>query len=96
MCPPPFKEANSDSSPNYNEVLLQISTNLSNTLRTFGPSSHQYQVVLQTLKDCLQEIDSHNAEAQRSALGAANGAKNPLEIDPDMLSTAMEFLSLGS
>ncbi|KAL2222237.1 hypothetical protein M432DRAFT_214088 [Thermoascus aurantiacus ATCC 26904] len=50
--------------PNYNEMLLQINTNLSNTLRTWGSSSHQYQTVLQTLKDCLREIDD-----TRTAIG---------------------------
>ncbi|GAD95245.1 conserved hypothetical protein [Paecilomyces variotii No. 5] len=96
MCPPPYKESTSDSSPNYNEVLLQISTNLSNTLRTFGPSSQQYQVVLQTLKDCLQEIDNHDAKARMHVSGAANDASNRLELDPDMLSRGWKDILINS
>jgi len=67
----------------------QINTNLSNTLRTWGSSSHQYQTVLQTLKDCLREID-----AQRHTHRDRNGRPVPA-LDPDMLSVAMGFLELG-
>ncbi|KAL4863977.1 hypothetical protein BDV12DRAFT_201546 [Aspergillus spectabilis] len=66
----------------YNEVLIQISTNLTNALKTYGPSSTQYQTVLEMLKDCLQDIDrSKNREAQ--------------SLDPDTLSIAMGFLEFG-
>ncbi|OKL57457.1 hypothetical protein UA08_07219 [Talaromyces atroroseus] len=68
---------------NYNDLLLQISTNLRNTLNTFGASSHQYQAVLQSLKDLLQRIEQGNALPVK-----------PPPPDPDMLSQAMEFLNL--
>ncbi|EEA28786.1 hypothetical protein TMatcc_002863 [Talaromyces marneffei ATCC 18224] len=68
----------------YNDLLPQISTNLSNTLNTWGASSHQYQAVLQTLKDLLQRIEQRDAQLVKST-----------EIDADMLSQAMEFLKLG-
>ncbi|EED13139.1 conserved hypothetical protein [Talaromyces stipitatus ATCC 10500] len=68
----------------HNDLLLQISTNLKNTLITFGASSHQYQAVLQTLKDLLQCIEQHDKQHDKHA-----------QIDPDMLSQAMEFLKLG-
>ncbi|KAF3400275.1 hypothetical protein DPV78_005707 [Talaromyces pinophilus] len=72
------------SDTDYNELLLQISTNLNNTLNTWGASSHQYQAVLQTLKDLLQRIEQRDAQPVKSA-----------PVDSDMLSQAMEFLKLG-
>lgn len=65
-------------------MCIHISSNLNNTLNTWGASSHQYQTVLQTLKDFLRRIEQHNAQPVKSSL-----------VDPDMLSQAMEFLSLG-
>ncbi|KAL1971348.1 hypothetical protein VTN77DRAFT_300 [Rasamsonia byssochlamydoides] len=75
--------------PNYNEILLQISTNLDNTLRTFGPSSPQYKTVLQMLKDCLREI-----ETTVTTQSTASDKLAPAPPDPDMLSLAMRFLKL--
>ncbi|KAL2011030.1 hypothetical protein VTN00DRAFT_3748 [Thermoascus crustaceus] len=83
----------SSNEPNYNEVLLQISTNLSNTLHTWGPSSHQYLTVLQTLKDCLREIDTHTRSSDHGPSGRPDST-NPV-LDPDTLSLAMGFLELG-
>jgi hypothetical protein len=64
----------------------QISTNLRNTLHTFGASSHQYKAVLQTLRECIREIEDSAAAARYGG-----PKKNP---DPDMLSQAMAFLQL--
>ncbi|KAH1275432.1 hypothetical protein KXW98_003953 [Aspergillus fumigatus] len=66
----------------YNEILDQIHTNLTNALNTFGPSSQQYQNILKILKECLQNIDNDKKE-------------RPAAIDPDTLSLAMKFLELG-
>ncbi|KAL5341187.1 hypothetical protein BJX70DRAFT_396235 [Aspergillus crustosus] len=67
---------------NYNEVLLQISTNLTNALNSYGPSSTQYQTVLEMLKDYLREIKRLKSQE----------AEN---LDPDTLSLAMGFLEIG-
>ncbi|KAL2002979.1 hypothetical protein VTN02DRAFT_5388 [Thermoascus thermophilus] len=82
----------SSNEPDYNAVLLQISTNLTNTLRTWGPSSHQYQTVLQTLKDCLRDIDTRTRGHDHAPNGRPGSAP---ALDPDMLSLAMGFLELG-
>ncbi|KAE8152912.1 hypothetical protein BDV25DRAFT_150387 [Aspergillus avenaceus] len=71
-----------DNSAEYNEILAQISVNLNNALNTFGPSSTQYQTILDILKDCLRRIDSDRQ--YRS-----------LAVDPDTLSLAMGFLDIG-
>ncbi|KAL1985386.1 hypothetical protein VTN96DRAFT_7947 [Rasamsonia emersonii] len=76
--------------PNYNEILLQISTNLSNTFRTFGPSSPQYKTVLQMLKDCLRDIERTAVTAETASVDKSA----PAPPDPDMLSLAMGFLKL--
>ncbi|KAL4780984.1 hypothetical protein BJX76DRAFT_360354 [Aspergillus varians] len=75
-------EAPNGTKLDYNEVLIQISTNLSNALNTYGPSSTQYQTVLGMLKDYLREIDRVWNQ----------GAHN---LDPDTLSLAMGFLEIG-
>ncbi|EAW06731.1 uncharacterized protein ACLA_084260 [Aspergillus clavatus NRRL 1] len=66
----------------YNEVLDQISTNLSNALNTFGPSSQQYQNILEILKDCVHRLGNEPTK------------KTPA-VDPDTLSLAMQFLEIG-
>ncbi|KAL3479316.1 hypothetical protein BJX99DRAFT_255576 [Aspergillus californicus] len=66
----------------YNEVLNQISANLTNALDTYGPSSSQYQIVLEMLKDCLRDIDNIQN-------------KTAPDLDPDTLSLAMGFLKIG-
>ncbi|KAH8696335.1 hypothetical protein BGW36DRAFT_428348 [Talaromyces proteolyticus] len=66
----------------YNDLLLEISTNLQNTLNTFGPTSHQYRDVLQTLKDCIQQIEQNSQQVK------------PESLDPLRLGLAMELLSL--
>lgn len=74
----------SHSMPMNKAYKKKISTNLNNALNTWGASSHQYQAVLQTLKDLLQRIEQRDAQPVKSA-----------PVDPDMLSQAMEFLKLG-
>ncbi|KAE8367337.1 hypothetical protein BDV27DRAFT_123986 [Aspergillus caelatus] len=71
-----------DNSVKYNEILTQISVNLSNALTTFGSSSKQYQTVLEILKDCLRNIESDRKQTS-------------LSLDPDTLSLAMGFLEIG-
>ncbi|RAL01281.1 uncharacterized protein BO80DRAFT_444727 [Aspergillus ibericus CBS 121593] len=66
----------------YNEILIQISVNLTNALNTFGPASPQYQGILQILKQCLRDIDE-------------NKERNRRNLDPDALSIALEFLEIG-
>ncbi|KAL4961744.1 uncharacterized protein BDV14DRAFT_119737 [Aspergillus stella-maris] len=70
------------NSIDYNQVLTQISSNLANALETFGPSSTQYQTVLDMLKDYMQEIDSLQSERRQ-------------RLDPDTLSLALGFLDIG-
>ncbi|OJI98726.1 hypothetical protein ASPVEDRAFT_80363 [Aspergillus versicolor CBS 583.65] len=66
----------------YNEALVQISTNLTNALNTYGSSSAQYQTVLEILKDFLRRIDRlQNQVAQN--------------LDSDTLTVAMGFLEIG-
>ncbi|KKK20918.1 hypothetical protein ARAM_004503 [Aspergillus rambellii] len=71
-----------DGNVNYNEVLIQISTNLTNALGTFGSSSPQYQAVLEMLKDCLRQIDRDMSE-------------KPQALNPDTLSLALGFLEIA-
>ncbi|KAL4921436.1 hypothetical protein BDW62DRAFT_198006 [Aspergillus aurantiobrunneus] len=75
-------KASSGTDIDYNEVLIQISTNLANALNTYGSSSAQYQTVLGMLKDYLREIDTVRSQ------GSSN-------LDPDTLSLAMGFLEIG-
>lgn len=63
----------------------QISTNLTNALDTFGPSSKQYQTVLEILKEYLRNIDIGTGRHDKSKI---------CDIDPDMLSLAMGFLEI--
>ncbi|KAL3455442.1 hypothetical protein BJX64DRAFT_295032 [Aspergillus heterothallicus] len=72
----------SKSNADYNQVLLQISTNLVNALNTYGPSSTQYQTVLDILKDYLKFIDRIRNQGTE-------------DLDPDTLSLAMGFLEIG-
>ncbi|KAI9930517.1 hypothetical protein ASPWEDRAFT_39404 [Aspergillus wentii DTO 134E9] len=71
-----------ESGVDYNEILLQISTNLENALNTFGPSSRQYETVLEILKECLRNINNDNGRKSNA-------------LDPDTLSLAMGFLEIG-
>ncbi|CBF86874.1 uncharacterized protein ANIA_11340 [Aspergillus nidulans FGSC A4] len=66
----------------YNDVLIQMSTNLTNALNTYGPSSAQYQTVLEMLKDYMREIDRV-------------GRPETQDLDPNVLSIAMGFLGIG-
>jgi len=115
----------------YREVLEQITTNLSNTLETFGPSSLQYQTILETLKSCLRILDALETPASPSQSSSSvdtameietetlsvhgqdqglsqqqqrgdgkgdegrEGKVMGLDVDPDLLSLAMEFLRIG-
>ncbi|KAF9253612.1 hypothetical protein DTO013E5_762 [Penicillium roqueforti] len=67
----------------YNESLRKISNSLENALKTFGPSSRQYQTILEMLKECLRDIEN---ESQKSKARV---------VDGDMLSIAMGFLEIG-
>ncbi|PWY91741.1 hypothetical protein BO94DRAFT_533199 [Aspergillus sclerotioniger CBS 115572] len=66
----------------YNEILIQISVNLTNALNTFGPASPQYQCILQILKQCLRDIEEDKERNRR-------------DLDPVTLSVALEFLEIG-
>ncbi|KAL2819777.1 hypothetical protein BJX63DRAFT_428556 [Aspergillus granulosus] len=66
----------------YNQVLLQISTNLTNALNTYGSSSSQYQMILEMLKDYIKFIDRARSQGVQ-------------DLDPDTLSLAMSFLDIG-
>ncbi|KAL4990126.1 hypothetical protein BDW68DRAFT_175284 [Aspergillus falconensis] len=66
----------------YNEVLIQMSTNLANALNTYGQSSTQYQTVLEMLKDYMRVIDKIRGQETQ-------------DLDPDVLSLAMGFLDIG-
>lgn len=90
---------NPTASNNYNEILFQISTNLTNALNTFGPSSSQYQTILETLKSCLRNMDvaieiDGDRDAQQQDRDMQDECKSG-DIDPDMLSLAMGFLKIG-
>ncbi|CRG83884.1 hypothetical protein PISL3812_01240 [Talaromyces islandicus] len=67
----------------FDGLLQQISINLQNTSNTFGPSSQQYKDVLQTLRDCIKQIE------EKSQLG------KPEPLDPTTLTQAMELLNLS-
>ncbi|KAL2830552.1 hypothetical protein BDW59DRAFT_158466 [Aspergillus cavernicola] len=75
-------EATYRNNIDYNEVLVQISANLTNALNTYGSSSSQYQTVLEMLKDCLRDIDKTQDKATQN-------------LDSDTLSLAMSFLEIG-
>jgi uncharacterized protein YukE len=66
----------------YNEILDQIHTNLTNALNTFGASSQQYQNILKILKECIHDIENDKIKMSTA-------------LDPDTLSLAMKFLELG-
>ncbi|KAJ5900566.1 uncharacterized protein N7473_004636 [Penicillium subrubescens] len=68
----------------YNELLRKISNSLENALETFGPSSRQYQAILNILKECLQDIENQKQTQSQEQV-----------VDPDMLSAAMGFLKIG-
>ncbi|OJJ44941.1 hypothetical protein ASPZODRAFT_17853 [Penicilliopsis zonata CBS 506.65] len=72
----------SEFSVDYNEVLLQINSSLTNALNTFGPSSRQYQTILDILKGYMRNIDGEKASRDR-------------HLNPDVLSVAMGFLEIG-
>ncbi|QKX58118.1 uncharacterized protein TRUGW13939_05239 [Talaromyces rugulosus] len=67
----------------FDDLLSQISTNLQNTSNTFGPSSQQYKDVLQTLRNCIKQIEE-NLKPEK-----------PVPLDPTMLTQAMELLNLS-
>ncbi|GAQ42011.1 hypothetical protein AtubIFM55763_008098 [Aspergillus tubingensis] len=72
-----------DPRPDYKAIFTQITVNLSNTLTTFGPRSPQYKCVVEMLKEFMRRVEKDMNE------------RNRRELDPDMLSTAMEFLKIG-
>jgi hypothetical protein len=72
----------------------QITINLSNTLNTFGASSHQYKAVLQTLKDFLQNIGAERGTTTTYTSSSDDKSNNGALPDPDMLSLAMGYLKL--
>ncbi|KAJ5813088.1 hypothetical protein N7447_010111 [Penicillium robsamsonii] len=68
----------------YNESLRKISNSLENALKTFGPSSRQYQTILEMLKECLQDIENESQKQSEAQV-----------VDANMLSIAMGFLEIG-
>ncbi|QQK42321.1 hypothetical protein Pdw03_6222 [Penicillium digitatum] len=68
----------------YNESLRKISNSLENALKTFGPSSRQYQTIIEMLKDCLQDLENESQQQSTAQV-----------IDADTLSIAMGFLEIG-
>ncbi|CRL28248.1 unnamed protein product [Penicillium camemberti] len=68
----------------YNESLRKISNSLENALKTFGPSSRQYQTILEMLKECLRDIENESQKRSKAQV-----------VDADMLSIAMGFLEIG-
>ncbi|KAJ5497469.1 hypothetical protein N7463_009456 [Penicillium fimorum] len=68
----------------YNESLRKISNSLENALKTFGPSSRQYQTILEMLKECLRDIEDEGQKQSEAQV-----------VDADMLSIAMGFLEIG-
>ncbi|KAJ5479873.1 hypothetical protein N7530_005382 [Penicillium desertorum] len=68
----------------YNESLRKISNSLENALKTFGPSSRQYQTILEMLKECLWDIEKESEKQSKAQV-----------VDADMLSIAMGFLEIG-
>ncbi|KAL6235814.1 hypothetical protein BDW75DRAFT_239788 [Aspergillus navahoensis] len=66
----------------YNDVLIQMSTNLVNALNTYGPSSTQYQTVLEMLKDYMRDINKGRGHRTQ-------------DLDPNVLNLAMGFLYIG-
>ncbi|KAJ5965095.1 uncharacterized protein N7479_004971 [Penicillium vulpinum] len=68
----------------YNESLRKISNSLENALKTFGPSSRQYQTILEMLKECLRDIENESQKQSKAQV-----------VDADMLSISMGFLEIG-
>lgn len=68
----------------YNESLRKISNSLENALKTFGPSSRQYQTILEMLKECLRDIENESQKQSKAQV-----------VDADMLSVAMGFLEIA-
>ncbi|KAJ5371384.1 uncharacterized protein N7496_007476 [Penicillium cataractarum] len=68
----------------YNDLLRKISNSLENALETFGPSSRQYQAILNILKECLQDIENQKQTMNQEDV-----------VDSDILSAAMGFLKIG-
>ncbi|KAJ0424884.1 hypothetical protein BJY00DRAFT_225144 [Aspergillus carlsbadensis] len=78
----PSNTAEKSTIIDYNQVLSQISTNLSNALNTYGSSSSQYQMIREMLEEHLKLINRiRDQETQ--------------DLDPDTLSLAMSFLEIG-
>ncbi|KAL3484857.1 hypothetical protein BJX62DRAFT_243506 [Aspergillus germanicus] len=65
----------------YNQVLSQISINLSNALNTYGPSSSQYRAIQEMLEEYMKLINRLPQGTQ--------------DLDPDTLSLALSFLEIG-
>ncbi|KAJ5120802.1 uncharacterized protein N7515_010190 [Penicillium bovifimosum] len=78
-------EQNTQGVVDYNDSLRKISNSLENALKTFGPSSRQYQTILEMLKECLRDIDNESRKQSKTQV-----------VDADMLSLAMGFLDIGN
>ncbi|KLJ09060.1 hypothetical protein EMPG_15521 [Blastomyces silverae] len=68
--PPPPKTATSAKS---NPIISQISTNLSNTLSTFGPKSAQYVAVLDMLRESIRELELEMQGITATTRGGGGG-----------------------
>ncbi|PGH36237.1 hypothetical protein GX50_00922 [[Emmonsia] crescens] len=79
-------------------LIPQISTNLSNTLSTFGPTSAQYAAVLDMLRESIRELEleGKGEEMQgivtinRGGIGAGDGAATA-----DVIEGLRELLEQG-
>ncbi|EEH05563.1 hypothetical protein HCBG_05827 [Histoplasma capsulatum G186AR] len=70
MPPLPLAVSPSATSP---DLIAQISTNLSNTLSTFGRGSVQYAAVLDMLRGAIQELEMEGGGEETQDVTAING-----------------------
>ncbi|EDN08422.1 predicted protein [Histoplasma mississippiense (nom. inval.)] len=69
---PPLPQAASPSATSP-DLIAQISTNLSNTLSTFGRGSAQYATVLDMLRGAIQELEMEGGGEEMQDVTAIKG-----------------------
>ncbi|OAX80094.1 hypothetical protein ACJ72_05576 [Emergomyces africanus] len=79
-------------------LIPQISTNLSNTLATFGPTSAQYAAVLEMLRDSIRELEleGKGEEEEMQEIAVLNsGSRRDEGTTADVIEGLRELLKKG-